>query len=667
MRITIASRIENAPASGPVFRAALALKRDIRSTCLPEGSCGAAIRLITADMPAEDYTIRQEEGALVLRAGDDLGFIYGLYRISHDLLGVEPFWFWNDQPLRPQESREIPSDYAADAPAYAVRYRGWFINDEVLLHTWKLHGSKDKPWEMAFEALLRLGGNLVVPGTDKNAHRYRALASDFGLYITHHHAEPLGAQMFLRAYPDLTPSYAEHPDLFEGLWQDAIDLQAPHPTVWNIGFRGQGDKPFWADDPRYDTPQARGQLLSELILKQYNLLKSCLPQAVCCTNLYGETMELYQQGHLRLPEDVISIWADNGYGKMVSRRQGNHNPRIRALPVPGQGGCHGLYYHASFYDLQAASHMTMLPNPPDFVRQELGEALTLGVKDYWIINCSNIKPHVYTLSYIAALWQHGDADPEAHLMDYCARYYGEDNAAMAAACFRAYYESALFYGEREDERAGEQFADHCARILASQWMKAPHQPAHDMLWATDAPTLREQVLWYRERCAQAVTQYAALDKLCAKAALEMTGPGAELMRDTLGLQSALLHRTYQGSLLAMDSLLRAMEEDWLHAFYLAGKARKAYLSADSAMREREHGHWHLFYFNDCQADVKQSAWLMGVLMGALRVHGDGPHYFHWQRRFLDPPEDAGIMLILNIENHLDNEALFEAMEARMGG
>ena len=36
---------------------------------------------------------------------------------------------------------------------------------------------------------------------------------------------------------------------------------------------------------------------------------------------------------MQIPEDVILIWADNGYGKMVSRRQGNHNPRVSALPL----------------------------------------------------------------------------------------------------------------------------------------------------------------------------------------------------------------------------------------------------------------------------------------------------------------------------------------------
>lgn len=663
-RITTATVIQPVPEKGPVRRAADALMRDICKTCLPGAAQGIAIRLEQADYPPEQYTLALTGAEILLRAGDDLGFVYGLYRISRDILGVEPFWFWNDQPFTRTEGRAIPEGWRVESKPCAVRYRGWFINDEVLLNAWTLDGSPFGPWEMAFEALLRLGGNLVIPGTDKNAHLYRDAAADFGLCITHHHAEPLGAQMFLRAYPGLTPSYAEHPQRFEQLWTEAILAQRTHPTVWNIGFRGQGDKPFWADDPQYDTPQKRGALISRLIRKQYDMVQAMAPGMPCCTNLYGETMELYQQGLLDLPEDVIKIWADNGYGKMVSRRQGNHNPRVPALPGNQATGAHGLYYHASFYDLQAAAQMTMLPNPPSLVKRELQSALAHGVKDCWIINCSNIKPHVYTLDFIAALWRDGDVQEDAHLLDYCARYYGQDNAETAAACFHSFYGHALFFGEREDERAGEQFGNHCARMLISQWMKNAQQPASGMKWAIDAPTLREQIVWYREKCAQAVENYCAHHWDCVRAVLTMSEPGATLMQDTLLMQAALLLNTYRGSLHAMDSLLCALDCRWLDAFYLAGQARDAYLAADCAMREREHGHWRNFYRNDCQADVKQSAWLVSMYMGMLRNNGDGPHFYIWQRRFTDPVGEADIMLLLTTENHLDNDELFARMKAR---
>ena len=188
------------------------------------------------------------------------------------------------------------------------------------------------------------------------------IALDMGLMITHHHAEPLGAEMFLRAYPDLEPSYLKYKDLFEGLWKDAIERRKNEEVIWNIGFRGQGDVPFWENDPAYDTPEKRGNLISSIMQEQYDMIREQIPGAVCCTNLYGEILELYRDGHLQIPEDVIMIWADNGYGKMVSRRQGNHNPRVPALPQKGDKGLQGTYYHVSFYDLQAANHITMLPN-----------------------------------------------------------------------------------------------------------------------------------------------------------------------------------------------------------------------------------------------------------------------------------------------------------------
>ncbi|MFR6328014.1 MAG: hypothetical protein ACLUOI_03810 [Eisenbergiella sp.] len=49
--------------------------------------------------------------------------------------------------------------------------------------------------------------------------------------------------------------------------------------------------------------------------------------------------------------------------------------------------------------------MTMLPCPEEFVCSELAEVLAHGVKDYFIINCSNVKPHVSMLDLIAQIWR----------------------------------------------------------------------------------------------------------------------------------------------------------------------------------------------------------------------------------------------------------------------
>lgn len=593
MQINVNTKIIYMDSAVPVMRAIENVKRDIRKVCCDSDEKGCDIVLIMENMQAEQFEIKCDNNMLVIYASDTLGFVYGLYHISRDILGVLPFWFWNDQVFIKKKGCRISGEYAYTSKPYAVKYRGWFVNDEVLIHKWYVDRKKDMPWEMVFEALLRCGGNLVIPGTDKNSHIYRDLAADMGLRITHHHAEPLGAPMFARRYPELTPSYDEYPEKFHELWKEGIDEQKKLDVIWNLGFRGQGDCPFWDNDPRYQTSESRGELMGKLIGLQRDYVQNEIPDAQYCTNLYGETMELYRDGYLKLPDDVIKIWADNGFGKMVTRRQGNHNPRIPALPKENNTGRHGIYYHVSFYDLQAANHITMLPNKPKLVHSELKKVLEHHVKDYWIINCSNVKPHVYYLDFIANMWRDGDVDIDKHLKGYIASYYGEDHITEIAECFRQYWQHALKYGEHEDDHAGEQFANHVARMLISQFMKDKSQRAEDLLWACDDKTLEGQVEWYKKLCAKGKESYEQL--LCCYEKLDARLIDHEriLFEDSLYLQAEIYYNCYSGALLMCEALCEAFAGEYKLAFYKAGKARKAYLRADRDMRDREHGKWHI--------------------------------------------------------------------------
>lgn len=649
------------------------LRRDLRKISKESVACvrkeeqkAAPIWLGEVVCGQEGFRICTNEGRLEIGASDTLGFVYGIYAVSREILGIQDFWFWNDQMIEKRESVEAPEDFHMVSKPYAVRYRGWFVNDEVLLHTWKVDQREDEPWEMVFEALLRCGGNLVIPGTGKNADRYDSLAASMGLYITHHHAQPLGARMFVQAYPDLTPSYEEHGDKFRKLWQEGIERQKDMNVIWALGFRGQGDYPFWVNDPRYQTAESQGELIGSLLRTQYDMVKQVIPDAVCCTNLYGETMELYQKGYLEIPDDVIKIWADNGFGKMVTRRQENHNPRIPSLPSPEESGKHGIYYHVSFYDLQAANHITMLPNPPEFVCRELREVCRRGVAEYWLVNCSNVKPHVYFLDLIARIWRQGEVDADSHRKEYVRKYYGEKALLPVSECLADYPEHALSYGTHEDEHAGEQFSNHVARILISQYMKNADVRAEELLWATDADTLRGQTAWYCRLCRKATKDYREYLQKCEQTdvLLAEENRARTLFRDSLLLQAQVHYHCFQGALYVCESLLKAMEEQYQRAFYLAGLAREEYLAADRSMREREHGKWKGFYENECLTDVKQTAWVLEGLMSYLRNLGDGPHYYQWQRDFLYAEEDRKVMLIMNMENHLRDEELFGLMKQK---
>ena len=54
---------------------------------------------------------------------------------------------------------------------------------------------------------------------------------------------------------------------------------------------------------------------------------------------------------------------------------------------------------------------------------------------------------------------------------YAARYFGEKGAAEIAARYLEFSGCAVKYGPNEDDRAGEQFANHVPRILMTQFIQ----------------------------------------------------------------------------------------------------------------------------------------------------------------------------------------------------
>lgn len=648
--------------TAPLKRAWLRFLRDLEMTLLPadnEEIKPARVILDFATDAPESYQVSIDGGQIKITGADELGIIYGLLFISERFLGISPLWYWNDQVFNRREYVEIPAGTYL-SPAYAIRYRGWFINDEVLLDAWGQERinpdsgfAENDAWEMAMEALLRLGGNLVIPGTDHNSHKYRQMAADMGLWITHHHAEPLGAKMFARTYPDLVPSYDTYPERFHQLWQEAIEEQKETKTIWNLGFRGQGDKPFWDDDPSYDTPKKRGELISSLIFKQYEEVAKQVENPVCCTNLYGEVMELYQQGYITLPENVIYIWADNGYGKMVSRRQGNHNPRVPALPKAA-GGRHGIYYHASFYDLQAASHMTMLPNGPAFVKAELEEAMAKGVRDFWVVNCSNVKPHTYMLDVIARIWG-------KEMAPYETLYFANQHQRVAAL-YQGYFQAMLKYGPNEDDHAGDQFYHYTMRDICYWWALGRTGYMDNLRWLTgEARDFGQQIGHVKEIVVQGLGRLKGFYEACALAAAQME---SQLLKDSLELQAAIHYHSACALLKLCNAFALYQDERLEEAFYAVGETVELIRQILVRMKVAEHGKWQDFYANDCLTDIKFTIYSLEKQMGYLRALGDGPHYYGWALKYCYEMADHRVVLITNMRNHPGDWEVYKGMKRK---
>lgn len=648
--------------SPAVKNAAAMLQRDIQKVFDIGGGSGGDITL--AKLPGagdEDFEITVSDSVTVAAAGE-LGFVYGLLYISEKFLGIKPFWFWMDQEIKKRGFTNVPRGIYKSEP-YDVKYRGWFINDEVLMIRWQINGDSDEPWRMAFEALLRCGGNMVIPGTDKDSRKYAPLAAEYGLWITHHHAEPLGAEMFARAYPGKKPNYADCPELFHRLWEDAAERQKNMKVIWSLGFRGQGDCPFWSSDSsgRFDTPQKRGRLISDIIRLQRKMISERVENPVFCTNLYGEITELYDEGYIDIDDDIIKISADNGYGKMVARRRDNHSVRISSLPkTRTEHG--GIYYHVSFYDLQAANHITMLQNSVDFVNRELSEVKSKNAVDYWIINCSNIRPHVYFLDFIAKKWRGRELDALGQSAEFAADYYA--GSTGVSKCLREYANAAIPYGKNEDEHAGEQFYTENIRMIANQYIRDKSKCSNKLIWLTGDVPLAEQARIFCGMCAGGTEKLKKYYDLCADVSEKMNGSAKMLFDATVFLQAKIHYFCARGAAVFGEGFAEAEKENYLEAFMKLGRAAELFDAAQNAMRSSEYGVWSGFYANDCFADIKHTAYMIRKVMGVVREKGDNARHDKWYREAVYAPEDRCVMTLLVLDNHMTDWELYEAFKEK---
>ncbi|WP_317890708.1 glycosyl hydrolase 115 family protein [Paenibacillus arenilitoris] len=619
----------------------------------------------------ESFCFRFSRGGngttLHIAAEDDLGLVFGMLEYSRKYLGVDPWWFWADLPPAPRSHVAVPAD-DYDSPEPFVRFRGWFVNDEVCLIGWKEEYPPSREvWEPVFEALLRCGGNMVIPGTDLPKHGVHAdLASEMGLWVSHHHAEPLGAEMFLRAYEGKKASYQENPQLFEKLWEEAIEKQKDRRIVWVLSFRGQGDQPFWIQDPAFDTPEKRGEMISRVVRKQYDMVRAKVADPYCCVALYGEISELYKAGHIDIPDDIIKIWADNGYGRMVSRRNGNENLRVPALPLPDEAGKHGIYYHVTFHDLQASNHLTMFPADAELIRGEVDEAFRVGANDYVLVNSGNIRPHLYTLDLMRELWTRGEADTEEHLRAFVGRMFNSKQSEIAEL-YRDYARRTIPYGPNEDDRAGDEFYHHPARQIVGHWLQGrSEQPDRRLNWATGVVDFPEQVEWFRRKCADAVPGWLELKERIERLLPKLAEPDQIRLKDHL-LFHVELHLSGCEGFDKLGQSYRAYREgNYPLAFVYATQALWKYEKGLIALKQAEHGKWANFFRADWLTNIESTVQNIDTLRRWLRMQGDSPDFFAWYKHFVMPETEKYIYLENTHRNPLPDDELARRLADKFG-
>ncbi len=403
---------------------------------------------------AESFVLRVQKDAAgrpaIVAAGADVrGTIYAGYAFSEQILKVDPWYYWVDKEPRRQAKIEVPDDLCRSFGPPTFRYRGWFINDEDLLNQFAPDAMHEnifslEMWDRICETLLRLRGNMLVPGTFTFPdERCQELASRRGLVLNMHHILVVGLNTY-RWPKNVSFSYSKHPEIMERYWQTCIDAFQGREVVWTVGYRGKHDRPFWFDEPDVRSGQQRGELISRAVARQVEWIRRKDPRAKMIMNLWAEGAELYHAGYLKVPEGVTIVWPDDGAGMI----------RDRGLMKAGQG----IYYHTAMLS-GVSNQLSELVNP-GLICGELGRFAAAGAREFFLVNTSDIRPVVLStdcamrVAWDASAYQGKDeaASSQAFLLDWSRRQFGDDAAPAVAKIYAGYFNIPY---QRRTQRNGD--------------------------------------------------------------------------------------------------------------------------------------------------------------------------------------------------------------------
>lgn len=399
--------------------------------------------------------------AIVLTGSDVRGTIYAIYQFSQEFLGVDPFYWWTDHTPARKTEVLVPRGLNEVQGPPTFRYRGWFTNDEDLLTGWK-PGLNDgtgislKVWDRVFEAILRLKGNMVTPGTFNFPYEPEIVAAgERGLMLTQHHVEPLGLNTY-RWPGDQPYSFVSHADLLTAAWKRAVSQYRNSEIIWTLGYRGEHDRPFWADDKSAPPgEEERARVISAAIEAEMGIVRSAGREPIFIMNAWQESARFAQEGFLHIPEGVSLVWPDNGHGLIQDG----------GTISKGQG----VYYHTAMYDGRSNHFTDRIPL--ERIGHELGRAANAGATNYLLINTANVRPVVMTTRAVMELaWQanpwaaENSTQPSRFLKKWCEEEFGAA-APSLQEYYRAYFAAPARYGEHEDDTMADNYYQTVARRL----------------------------------------------------------------------------------------------------------------------------------------------------------------------------------------------------------
>ena len=400
----------------------------------------------------EAFKITTEGNKIVISASGYLGTMWGIYTFSEKILGVSPCYIFDDFPVKKQDKLEISEINIIDG-AKTFGFRGAFLNDEDLLSGWKSCGGirhmdykhytttvNSEVISKVVETVLRLRMNLVIPASflDIDNPCEKALADEVakrGIYVSQHHLEPCGVSAF--TYENFSKknnicsefSYISNAENMEKAWRYYVEKWSEYPNVvWQLGLRGKADRPLWQDDiPTENELEFYASFISGAYNKQKEIIleKTNGKAKYFTTTLWMEGSSLMQKGYLKMPENTMVVFSDNGPDQMY----GGDFYKIE------RNFSSGIYYHLQFFD--TGPHLAPQTPIEKFV-YNINLARNMGDTSYFIVNLSNVREFTYEINAMSKiLWDFDGFSKEEYKENY-SKLFGE-NGIYASELIEEYY------------------------------------------------------------------------------------------------------------------------------------------------------------------------------------------------------------------------------------
>ena len=142
----------------------------------------------------------------------------------------------------------------------------------------------------------------------------------------------------------------------------------------------------------------------------------------------------------------------------------------------------------------------------------------------------------------------------------------------------------------------------------TQFIQDKNSCAQAFLWAFRADTLKEQVRWYEALCRQAVRSYGRYLEACQKPPLGSPDGPAGCLK-ILCFCRRIFYMAAMRVLWRYAKACCAVLAEITWEVFTMQEGGGIIPEYRWRMRAREHGKWHGFYENECQADIKQSSWV----------------------------------------------------------